>query len=270
MSSGKRLTGMVLAALGGIGIVVCLTAVAGVWIVGSRLQQVNSEVFHQADELVVRLDRRAVQAHDAVDGTRNLADELKQTLQVLATELVAERVRSLPELDNLERRLASAMQRADGMLEVSVSTAELIEQVFSLVGVVASRRNVDLKDPSNLTATIRATRESLASASERLADVERSLAEIRQKQDVDANLTLVKELSLAIIARLDVVQNQLTTVRNRLDETKGRLAQAQGRMRTWMLTGQLLMALVLVWIIAGQYCLLIKGWRMLRPRPIVR
>jgi chromosome segregation ATPase len=268
MSLGKRLTGSVLAALGGIGIVACLAGVAGVWVTGTRLQEVNSEVFRQAEEFVVRLDRRAAQARDAVDGTRNLADELKQALQTAATELVAERLGALPEVDNLERRLASAMQRADGLLEVSVSTAELIEQVLTQVGIAASERDVEMRDPSNLTATIRSTQESLASASERLAEVEKSLAEIRQKRDVDVNLTLAKDLLLAIITRLDVVQDRLVVFRSRLGESKEGLAQFHDRMRTWILTGHLLMALLLIWIGAGQYCLFLRGWRILPPRSI--
>jgi len=66
MASGKRLTGLVLVILGAIGSVVCLAGVVGVWIVGSRVQQVNSELFRQADELVVQVDRRVVQSRDAV------------------------------------------------------------------------------------------------------------------------------------------------------------------------------------------------------------
>ena len=268
MPSGKRLTGFVLAALGMIGIIVCLVGAAGVWYAASRLHQVNSEVFRRADELVVQVDRRAVQARDAVEGTRNVADELKQTLQDSAVALVAERLASQPKIDDLERRLASAMERADGLLEASASTAELMEQVLASVGVVASERNIELKDRSKLTATIRSTRESLVNASERLADVQRSLAEIRQKRDFEVNWKLVKELSLAIIAKLDIVQDRLAEFRIRLEETQAQLAQFHGRMRTWILTVQCLMALLLVWIGAGQYCLLIHGWRILRPRPI--
>ena len=98
---------------------------------------------------------------------------MKQALQAAATELVAERLGALPELDNLERRLASAMQRADGLLEVSVSSAELIEQVLTQVGLAASERDVELRDPSNLVETIQSMRESLGVASERLAEVEK-------------------------------------------------------------------------------------------------
>ncbi len=268
MPSGKRLAGFVLAALGMSGIIVCLVGVAGVWYAAFRLQQVNSEVFRRADDLVVQVDRRTVQARDAVEGTRNLADELKQNLQDSAVVLAAERLTSLPKLDDLERRLASAMERADRLLEVSASTAELMEQVLASVGAVALEKDIDLKDRSKLTATIRSTRESLVNASERLADVQRGLAEIRQKRDLDVNWKLVKELSLAIIARLDVVQVQLAEFRFRLEETQAQLAQFHGRMRTWILTGQCLMALLLVWIGAGQYCLLLQGWRILRPRPI--
>ena len=268
MSLGKRLTGLVWVALGAIGVVVCLAGVAGVWVAGYRVQRVNSEVFRQVDELVVQVDRRAAEARDAVGGTRELVDELKQTLRdsamELAAERVAERVVSLPEIDNLERRLAAAMERADGLVQVSASTAELIEQVLATVGVIAAQRNVDLKGASELTATIRSTRQSLANASERLADVQQVLAEIRQKRDVDVNLEQVAKLSLGIVAKLDVVQEQLAAFRSRLDETRSRLGQLQGRIRMWIFAAQWLILLLIGWGGAGQYCLLLQGWRILR------
>jgi hypothetical protein len=77
-----------------------------------------------------------------------------------------------------------------------------------------------------------------------------------------------ESLAIAIIARLNIVQNQLTAFSERLDETKARLAQFNGRMRTWILTGQCLTTLLLVWIGAGQCALLLQGWRILRSRPV--
>ena len=68
MRAGKRLLGLILLTLGVLGIVVCLVGIAGVWIAGSRLQQVNSNVFSHADQLIVRVDLRAAQAGDAVGG----------------------------------------------------------------------------------------------------------------------------------------------------------------------------------------------------------
>ncbi|MCU0875201.1 MAG: hypothetical protein MUE50_22955, partial [Pirellulaceae bacterium] len=159
----------------------------------------------------------------------------------------------------------SAMERADGLVQVSASTAELIEQVLATVGVIAAQRDVDLKGASELTATIRSTRESLANASERLADVQRTLAEIRQKRDVDVHLEQVAKLSLGILAKLDVGQKQLAAFRSRLDETRSRLGQLEGRMRMWIFAAQWLILLLIGWGGAGQYCLLLQGWRILRP-----
>lgn len=268
MHAGQRLLGLVVFTLGVVGLVVCLAGIIGVWVAGSRVQQVNSEVFRQADELVLQVDRRAAQARDAVVGTRDLVDELKQTLRESVTELVtervAERVASLPEIDNLERRLASGMERADGLVQVSASTAELIEQLLATLGVIATQRNVDLKSVSELTATIRSTRESLANASESLADVQRVLAEIRQQRDVDVHLEQIAKLSLGIVASLDVVQEQLAAFRSRLAETRNRLGQLQDRIRVWILASQWLLLLLIGWGGAGQYCLLLQGWRILR------
>ncbi len=161
------------------------------------------------------------------------------------------------------------MERADGLVEVSVCTAELIEQMLATIGAIASERSMDLRDSSDLVATIRSTRESLATASERLADVRQRLAEIREKRDVDANLLEITKLSLGIVAKLDVVQEQVRAFRTRLEDTQSRLARFQDRMRNWIRAGQCLLLLLLAWIGAGQYCLLLQGWRILRP-PVSR
>ena len=173
MSFGKRLTGLLLIGLGAIGMAACLAGIAGLWIGASRLQQVNSRLFHQVDQLIVQVDQRATQAQNAAGGTRDLVEALKRTLKESAAELLAGRVASLPEIENIERRLASAMERTDQLVELSVSTAELIEQLLATIDIIASERNVDLQNSSDLMATIRSTRQSLANASERLADVER-------------------------------------------------------------------------------------------------
>jgi hypothetical protein len=265
MHVGNRLVGLGLAALGVTGIVACLAGMVGVWLAASRLQRVNLEVFGKLDQLVAQVDRRAEQARDAVGGTRDLVDELKQTLRDSASDLVAARVASRPEIDNLERRLGSAMERADGLVELSTSTAELIEQLLLALGDFAYKRNLDLRDSTELMSSIQSARQSLANASEQLSDVQRRLAEIRQKRNVEGNLPQITKLALGVVAKLDVVQDQLATIRGRLGEKKIRLNQSQNRLRAWIFGGQCLFLFLIAWAAAGQYCLLVYGWRILRP-----
>jgi uncharacterized coiled-coil DUF342 family protein len=265
MHVGNRLVGLGLAALGVAGIVVCLAGIVGVWLAASRLQRVNSEVFGKLDQLVAQVDHRADQARDAVGDTRDLVDELKQTLRDSASDLVAERVASRPEIDNLEQRLASAMERAEGLVELSTSTAELIEQLLVSLGDFASNRDLNLRHSTELVASIQSARQSLVNASKQLSDVQGRLAEIRQKRNVEDNLPQIIKLSLGIVAKLDVVQDQLAAFRGRLDERKVRLNQSQNRLSAWIFGGQCLFLLLIAWAGAGQYCLLVYGWWMLRP-----
>jgi hypothetical protein len=260
-----RSVGLGLATLGVAGIVVCLAGIATVWFAASRLQQVNLELFRQLHELIDQVDRRAEQARVAAGETRDLVNELKQTLRDSATDLVAERMASLPEIDNLERRLALALERAHGLVQLSTSTAELIEQLLVALGAFMTERNVDLKDATGLMASIQPTRESLAIASERLSDVQRLLSEIRQKRDAADKLPQIMKLSLGIVTKLEVVQDQIATFRGRLDETKFRLSQLQNRLKAWIFGSQCLILLLIAWAGAGQYCLLAHGWRLLRP-----
>ena len=264
MSLGKRLSGLIFVGLGAIGLVVCLAGIAGVLIAAARLRQVNSRLFRQVDQLIVQADQRATQARDAVTGARDLINVLKQTLQESAKDLLAERVASIAEIDNVERRLESAMERSDELLTISASTVDLIDQLLATIGVIASETSADQQGSADLMANIRSTRESLADASERLADVQRRLAEIRKKRSVDVNLSEITTISLGIVAKLDVVQAQFAVLRSRLEETRSRMAQLQDRIRSWIFAGQCLFLLLIVWISAGQLCLLLQGRRLLR------
>lgn len=264
MRVGKRLLGLGLAVLGAIGGVICLAGIAGVWAVGSRLQHVNSKVFSQADPLIDQVDQRAARAGDSVGEVRQLADALKQTLRDSAKELVADRVASLPKIESLERRLSSAAERADGLLEVSGSAAEFIEHLLASVDSIASERNDVRTVAAELRAIVQSTRESLAHVAERLADVRRCVDAVRQEREVDVNLSQSTKLCLGIVAKLDVVQEQIAAFRDRLAEMKHRLDRLQDRIRTWVLVGQCLIVLLIAWGGAGQYCLLVRGWQILR------
>ncbi len=102
------------------------------------------------------------------------------------------------------------------------------------LGDFASQKNLNLRDSTELMSSIRSARQSLANASQELSDVERRLAEIRQKRDVEGNLPEIMKLSLGIVAKLDVVQVQLAAFRGHLDERKTRLNQSQNRLRRWI------------------------------------
>ncbi len=91
----------------------------------------------------------------------------------------------LPEIDNLERRVASALERADGLVE------------------------------------------------------------IRQKRDVDINLSQITKLPLGIVARLDVVEEQIGAFRSYLDQTKTRLSQLQHKIKVWLFAGECLILLLI-------------------------
>ncbi len=265
MSLGKRLFGVLLAVLGAVGIVVCLAGIAAVSIVASRLQQVNSRLFDRVDQLIDRADQRAAQAGDAVVGTRDLVEALKQPLKDSAAQLLAGRVASSPKIDDIERRLAVAMERADNLVDASASATDLIEQVLATIDGIASERGVDLQDTSDLMATIRSAQESLAGATDRVADVRQRLGEIRQNRGVDVNLAEITKISLGLVAKLDIVQERIGTFRDRLDNTKTRSARLHDRNRSWIRAGQWLILFLFAWGGAGQFCLLRQGWRLVRP-----
>ncbi len=264
MRVGKSVAGLLLITLGVIGIIACLAGMGGVWIGASRLQQLNAKVFGDVERVVALVDQKAARAGKAAKSTRDLADELRETLRETAKKAAQERLASAPEVEDLQQRLASAMQNAEGLLELSASAAELFEQVAGSVDSLSTEEHAASEASSQLLSTIRSTQDALAHASDALADVGRRLDEMRQNQDAEGNAEQIKQLSLAIISRLDVVQQQLNAFRERLEEARSGLTRLRSRIETWIFLGRLVLLFLLVWIGAGQYCLLVQGWRVHR------
>lgn len=263
MRVARSLTGLLLTALGLIGIVICLAGIGGVWIGASRLQQVNATVFDDVQRVVALVDQKAERAGEAAGSTRDLADELRETLRESVREAAETHMVSAPEVDDLRQRMAAAMKDAEGLLELSASAAEMFEQVAgSIDSLSMGQRNLS-ETSAQLLTTIRSTQDAMADASDRLANVGRRLDEIRQNRDAENNAEQIAQLSLAIVSRLDAVQQQLASFRERLDEVSNRLSRLRDRIETWIFLGQLVLLFLMFWIGAGQYCLLVKGWAIL-------
>ncbi len=256
--------------LGTIGTVACVAAIVGSWYVAGRVQRVNSNVFKQADQLMVQIDDRAVQAGSAVHGTRELVEELKKTIRKSTEEFVAKQVLSLSENENLERRIASTMERADRLIEVSTSSAELLVQLFATIGTLAPEPSADARVSSDLLMALRSTNEMIAEALERLTEVQRRLEEIQQNREVDVNLAEIGKITLGIVTRLDVVQERIAVFRGRIAEMRQQCDKTHEKIAASIFAAQCLAVLVLLWIGVGQYCLLVQGWRILWPLPPTR
>jgi hypothetical protein len=259
----RRLAGVTLVVFGALGIALSLLAMAGVWIGTSRLRQFNANVFSSTDEVVVRVDRWAAQAGDAVDETRTLTQDLTDAVREYVAERVQNGAATSAAADDVEQRLASALRNANDLLGLSTSATELIVQLLAVVD-----KRTDGPAPGDgsprLIDQIHAARTSLANASECMADLEQLLVEFREKRNVADNTEEITRISLNILAKLDVVQEHLTVLRGQLKEARGQLAELRDRIVAWIVFGRTLFLFLIVWIGAGQYCLAARGCRMLR------
>lgn len=264
MDSVKRGIGLALVGLGILGIVLSVAGIAGAWYGGVRLRQINSQVFGHLEQALDQVDQRAARAGEAVGSARDLADELKQFLRDAAPALAAERFAASPEMNDLERRLAAAFERADGLIQGSAATAELLDQSLEAVASLASFASSSSRDSAERSSIVPVTSAAVDSARERLAEIQRRLADLRQTREAQVNAAEILKQCLGLVAQLEVVQERITAFRRHLGETRDRLNTFAASIRSGVLAGQCLMVLLCVWSGAGQYCLLVHGWRLWR------
>ncbi len=106
------------------------------------------------------------------------------------------------------------MERADGLVQLSTSSAELIEQLVVALAGFASERNVELRLSTELMASVESVRESLGNASERLSEIQQSSGRDSPETGTWRSISpQIMKLSLGIVAKLDVVQDQIAEFR---------------------------------------------------------
>lgn len=213
----------------------------------------------RADAAVVLVNDKVEQTRASLQDARNGTDTLRTIIKGSAQAVLDNKLKESG-LDELERRAQTGIQRGQNLLELSVTAAELMQQLLASVDGDGERFVPQLD-------RLQSAQSRLATAAERLAEMQRHLAELRERRNVVAESAgQVARLALALLVELEAVEQGLDAFQDHLHNIQSRLDAWKNTVSAWITGIAVLATLLLAWIGAGQLSLAIHGWRGLRSR----
>ncbi|MHC4401852.1 MAG: hypothetical protein ACYTG0_19440 [Planctomycetota bacterium] len=258
MSFLKRCLGLLAVLLGVAGLAACLLGIVGAWVFGSRLSHTTTEVFTQIDASVIAIRDHVGRTRERIHESRQSVGSLSDRLKRWVSKKTLPRVFSNAELNEIGRRLASALQRADEWLELSQSSARLAQQALSLASRTDATIQSDFVD--SLLRDVESMRDRLAQAATLVNGIRERISGDPGDHALEEHVPKAVRAVLTVVASLDALDARFGRMGESLDEARGRLQRLQRNVLRWLLVGQIVATLLLAWLGAGQASLVLHGW----------
>lgn len=249
------------------GLLVCLVAVAGVWMVEGRVKAVANTVFAAADDSLVFVDAKVDRVRQAVDNSRQRMTGMGNLAVRLRDAQADAREESKPLLEAIDDVFVQ-LKAAESWLDSSQAAAHGIARVSE--AVVSSQDTSSHEDSTGIAMAQR-----LQEVAEKVADALAQLQVLRQ-DIIEARDTgrLAREVAVRVIARVADLDAKLAALSERIDKfdtrvanTKASLGDLQRRVQGWIAMGAVTISAVFAWFALSQISMMGHGWRTMRRLP---
>jgi hypothetical protein len=247
----KRLLGVVVCLLGLTGVVLCVAGIYGCWRAYSDLLQRSERLFSKSEKVLGEVRRDLTTVHDRLRETREQLDTVREREADFAAQPPEEQRRRR----DRSRKQSEQLRDFRGLL---VNSTEAALVVNGLLGSLAEL-------PGDSRAGI--DPEQLRDASDSLSDATDEANQLAVRLAPAGPLTPEEmERSARIAELLDRVIAAIEEGLNWTDRTQERVEEWQARSRRILLLSALAITVVLLWIGAAQFSLMVHGYSWARSK----
>ncbi len=258
MRASKSLLNVVGVSMGGIGTALCIALMVILWIANARLGRVTDGLFDQTDRALIGIRQRVDQTRDRVGAARINTADIEKSLRDWTKQAAAERLKLRVKAAENTDRLASTLQQADDWLDVSESAAGLVEGVFSIANSrIAAADTISVDD---LIAQIGSLRAQLADARDAVAKLHQRIVEVGDENPTEGRIQQAAQLALRVVATVGSLDSRFQKLDDHISAVQGGLGELKTRARRWILAATIGVALLILWMAAGQVALCRLAW----------
>lgn len=244
---------------GFLGIAFCVAGIAGAWYVGSRAGRASDIVFERIDKSLEGVRDRVLNAQRRVQESKITTEEVGQTVKDWARKETGERLASRLQIEEKATRLVRGLEQADQWMELSGASMQRLKQALELASSIGAPVDAAFLEP--LLAKLESLRGQLKQVSGTVDGFRDRTTELVSGELVEERLNEVVQLALRVVSTFGEVDARLGEFAGRLSEAKSRGEQMKIGTHRAILTAEAVVALVMIWMAAGQTCLFLRGWR---------
>lgn len=256
----KRVAAVLALVLGCAGFAGCLAGAYGVWLVQSRLERANDNVFDAVDRSLKVVQDRIPIVQKKVEDSKITTSEIKDALREWGAKKAKDRIVAKLQIESRTEKLSEHLRTADFRLEASREAVRDIQQVLEVSQSLGAR-----VDPTSLDALL----ERLVSMQESLQQAERAVDGVRkfaEDDPVEDRLAQAAKLLARVLLMLSDVDERLDDFDARLSELRAQARQGNATTSHYIVSGAVVCYALLAWVGAGQAALIWLGWCCLRRR----
>jgi flagellin-like hook-associated protein FlgL len=252
MTLFRRLFGVVCGTAGLIGLLLCIAGIIGCWLGHSEVARRVDRAFDRADASLVRASGNAEQVRKRLTETktelRALQDREREGASQPPAEKGARRALSKKAITSLNPQLGEAHQALLTATEISVVANGLLDAVAELP--LAERAHVDVD-------RLHEASEQLAALKERMG----KLSTLMEKVSPESDAEIGNESNRAgeILERILLAVDEAS---NRIDSVREDVGAYHSSINLWLDRLAIAITVLLGWIGAGQFSLLIHGKKL--------
>jgi hypothetical protein len=255
----KRVAGFLAMAFGALGLVASLAGIYGVWLLGSRLERANENVFAAVDKVLASAEVRIRRVQQRMQEARITSDEIEQKVRDASLKKVTEGLAERLEIEARADKLAGYIQTADSWLEASTDVIQGSRRLLELGKALGASANPDSLD--DLLQKLEDARSSLRPI-EQSVEAIRKLAARKQSEAEETRFSRIAKLAGRVLLTIADVDGRLDTAVSRLSEARSNAERMQARTSSVILLTTIACCFILAWIGAGQVALCVCGWKL--------
>lgn len=260
----KRSIGIGTVLLALLGLLLCVGATIGVWLVKNRVDAVGTAVFGTADDAFAFVDTKLDRVKLVVEKSRQRVSGISPIAERLKNAEAAARKDCEPllqALDEAYQELKSAESWLDSSQAVASGVSRVSEALASSDFAASRQDTVGV----GLALELHDFADTVADALARLQAMRSQLIELRDSGK------LARDLAVGIIARLADLDGKLANLVARIENLDARVAATNTRcadlgqkFRWWTVFGAVIISAVLIWFGFSQVVMMGHGWQLSR------
>jgi hypothetical protein len=246
----RRLVGLLFGTAGVLGAVLGVAGLVGVWVGYLEVVRRVNRVFDGADQALAGIQSNLQQASDRLRETETELEAVRKREAERAADRPGRREASRKAVEALGPRMGEARSTLLKATEAGLVANGLLDALAELPAI--EHVNVD-------TDRLKEASAQLAELTER----SKKLAELLAPATPMSEEEIGAESSRAVEAvRRPIVLAEAGV--DRLENGRQTIGEGHARIRRWINSLTLVLTVALVWISAGQFSLLLHGWKLVR------
>lgn len=245
----------VLLLLGGVGTLLCLATIGGVWWLDWRVNVVRQKLAAAVDGSLEQVQQRLTSARELVDEAKLTAGEIEQRLGRWTRDEVTDRVVERLELGKQLDRLEHCLKQAEYRLEFAKAPTGFAE--WAVEWGQSATLPVDTNAIDEFADQLTKLEMRLHSLTEGVTALKAELA--GDQPDESGHIARAAKLAARLVATFGNIDQRLDLVGSRIATVRELATNLAIRTRRQLLLAAALATLLLLWMAVGQISLLRRG-----------